>query len=128
MKHLVYKWFPMLYSYIQVIRNQVMRTMSDESTYKNRILEMLQREHPNYHPLVSMAEIALEKDDENKFVHDAKLRVECHKTIVKYVESELKSVEVKGNIKSDFGLLRVTIMEDDDDNDEETPDEKSIEA
>lgn len=73
---------------------------------RSSVLKMLQKRHPGYHPLMELATIAL--DDET----DVRLKVDCHKTIVKYCEAELRSVEVRGEIKGDFGLLRVVIDND----------------
>lgn len=68
--------------------------MSDQGELSRRdvLLGMLQREYPNYHPLISIARIAHHGDA------DLKLQFECHKTIAKYVEPELKSIEVRGEI------------------------------
>lgn len=56
------------------------------------LLGMIQKEFPSYHPLTSIARIAHHGDA------DLKLQFECHRTIAKYVEPELKSIEVKGEI------------------------------
>lgn len=56
------------------------------------LLGMIQKEFPSYHPLLSIARIA--HSDEA----DLKLQFECHKTIAKYVEPEIKSIEVKGEL------------------------------
>lgn len=69
----------------------------------NRLLRMLQEHRPGYHPLVSMLEMAHEHGIEDQ------VRFNCHKTIAEYLEPRLKSVEVKGNVKADFGTLRVTM-------------------
>lgn len=71
-----------------------------ESSRRDLLLGMLQKEYPNYHPLVSIARIAHHGDA------DLKLQFECHKTIAKYVEPELKTVEVKGEIT---GRHRVSV-------------------
>jgi hypothetical protein len=60
-----------------------------EGTQRDRILGMIRQRHPNYHPLLSIADLAHSSDDE-------KVRLDCHKTIAKYVEPELKSIEVRG--------------------------------
>lgn len=65
----------------------------DQRTRRELLLGMIQKEFPNYHPLMSIARIA---HDENA---DLKLQFECHKTVAKYVEPELKSIEVKGEIQ-----------------------------
>lgn len=73
---------------------------SEEKPRRELLLGMLQKEYPSYHPLVSIARIA--HDDSA----DLKLQFECHKTIAKYVEPELKSIEVKGEIN---GRHRVSV-------------------
>lgn len=88
--------------------------MMENTEAGNNILRMIREKHPNYHPLLSLADIALEEDEDGNLMHDVKVRVDCHKVITKYVESELRSVEVKGEMSADFGHLRVTILDDDD--------------
>ena len=66
---------------------------------------MIQDAHPGYHPILSLAKIAT--DDDN----DIKIRLDANKIILPYVEAQLKSVEIKGDGKSDFGIMRV-IVED----------------
>lgn len=61
---------------------------------------MLQKSYPNYHPVMAMAKLAHATQDE-------RVELDCHKSIAKYVEPELKSMEVKGSIKHDHGVLRV---------------------
>lgn len=55
----------------------------------NMLLNMIRSKYPNYHPLLAIADIAHECGD------DRKLEFECHKTIAKYIEPELKSLEVR---------------------------------
>lgn len=54
-------------------------------------LSIVQREFPNYHPLVSLARLAHKED----VIADPKLELEVHKTILPYVQPKLSSVEVK---------------------------------
>lgn len=77
-------------------------TMSEapEQSRRDLLLGMIQKEFPAYHPLISIARIAHHGDA------DLKLQFECHKTIAKYVEPELKSIEVKGEIT---GRHRVSV-------------------
>lgn len=63
-----------------------------EKTRRELLLGMLQKEFPSYHPLIAIARIAHRGDA------DLKLQFDCHKTIAKYVEPEIKSIEVKGEI------------------------------
>ena len=53
----------------------------------DRVLALLQERFPNYHPLIGIAEIANTTDDE-------RVALDAHKALSKYVEPELKSVEV----------------------------------
>lgn len=59
---------------------------------REQLLGMIQKEFPAYHPLLSIARIAHSSEA------DLKLQFECHKTIAKYVEPEIKSIEVKGEL------------------------------
>lgn len=68
---------------------------------KNQLLmQMIQKEFPGYHPLLSIARIA------HDVGADLKLQFECHRTIAKYVEPELKSMEIKGGLEN---ISRVTV-------------------
>lgn len=61
----------------------------------DRMLALIRKEFPEYHPLLAIARLAHSDD----FKDDPRLQLECHKTLVRYVTPELKSVEVKGEIK-----------------------------
>ena len=52
------------------------------------VLVMIQEKYPNYHPLLSIAKIAHDSDDE-------RVQLDCHKTLAKFIAPELKSIEVK---------------------------------
>ena len=92
--------------------------MSNDAA-SNKLLNLIQAEFPDYHPLLSLARIAhktLENvgiDEEtqapNEEVATLKLQAECHQTIAKYTEAQLRSVELKANVKTDFGHLRVSL-------------------
>lgn len=58
---------------------------------KSHVLDAIRRYYPDYHPLVSIAHIAHSEES------DQRLRFDCHRVIAKYVEPELKSLEVKGS-------------------------------
>jgi hypothetical protein len=66
------------------------------------VLELIREKYPNYHPIVAIADIAHSSDDDV----DSRLKYDCHKTIAKYVEPELKAIELK--VGADQGR-RVTI-------------------
>jgi hypothetical protein len=74
---------------------------------KSAVLKMLQAKNGEYHPLIELMNIGM--DDKT----DVRLKVDCHKTIAKYCEAELRSVEVKGAIDANLGVLRVSIDTDD---------------
>lgn len=71
------------------------------------LVSMIHAEFPNYHPLLSIARLAHHVDA------DLRLQFECHKTIAKYVEAELKSVEVKSDVK-ETRTVRVSLFDVDD--------------
>lgn len=78
-------------------------------SYKSPVLSVIQEIYPGYHPLVAIAQIAHSMDRDV----DARLRFDCHKTIAKYVEPELKSLEIKGQIE-ETRQVRVSLFSDDD--------------
>lgn len=63
----------------------------------DRVLSLLQEEFPGYHPLIGVARIAHETDDE-------RLRFDAHKTLAEFVEPKLKSVEVSQHQPGDEEL------------------------
>lgn len=69
-----------------------MTSDSPEKSRRDHLLGLIQKEYPSYHPLVSIARIA----HHNEAGLD--LQFKCHQTIAKYVEPELKSIEVKGGV------------------------------
>lgn len=54
-------------------------------------LGLVQREYPQYHPLVALARMAHRED----VIADPKLELDVHKTILPYVQPKLASIEVK---------------------------------
>ena len=69
------------------------------------LLAAIQQRYPNYHPLIAIAEIAHSKEA------DLELQFQCHKTIAKYIEPELKAVEVKTDI-NDRSIVKVSLFEE----------------
>ena len=85
-----------------------------------RLLEMVQTEHPGYHPILAIANMVHKPEVREDF----KLALDCHKTILRYVEPEVKAMEVSGNLKHDHGVLKVSLLnEEDDDAGDEVPEE-----
>lgn len=64
-------------------------------------LDLVQREFPNYHPLVSLARLA-HRDDVRA---DPKLELEVHRTILPYVAPKLANVEVKQEVKEEKRVI-----------------------
>lgn len=58
------------------------------------MLALIRTKYPEYHPLLAIADLAHDPK-----IDDPRIQLECHKTIIKYVTPELKSVEVKAEIK-----------------------------
>lgn len=75
---------------------------------KNRLLEMIQKKSPEFHPALVLAKFA---SDETL---DPKVQLDAAKALLPYLEPQLKSVEVKGNKDSDWGLLRVLVTKEED--------------
>jgi hypothetical protein len=71
------------------------RIMLPTAPKQNHIVTLLQKEFPGYHPLLSIARIA------HKEGVDVQLQFDCHKVIAKYIEPELKSIEMSGNVSNE---------------------------
>lgn len=69
------------------------------------VLAAIQHFYPDYHPLIAIAHIA------HNETSDPRLKYDCHKTIAKYVEPELKSLEVRGTIE-DVRRVSVSLFEE----------------
>jgi hypothetical protein len=78
--------------------------LATQAPRNKQLLDLIQREFPNYHPLLSIARIAHSVDA------SLALQFEAHKTVAKYVESELKSVEHKGAIENRHNV-RVSLFD-----------------
>lgn len=68
------------------------------------LLALIQKEYPSYHPLLAIARIA------HNEAASLGLQFDCHKTIAKYVEPELKSIEVRGSVESQH-RVRVSLFD-----------------
>lgn len=67
------------------------------------ILDMMRQEYPGYHPLLSICRIAHETEDLG-------LAFMAHKCIAKYVEPELKSLELRSPV-DDSRRVRVSLFD-----------------
>jgi len=70
-------------------------------------LALVQREYPEYHPLIALARLAHKKD----VTCDPRLEMAVHATILPYVQPKLSSVEVKADV-TDLRRVVVTLFED----------------
>ena len=64
-------------------------------------LELIQRHHPGYHPLIALARMAHSTD----VIADPKLEFEIHKAILPYVAPKLSSVEIKAEVSEERRVI-----------------------
>jgi len=70
-----------------------------------RLLKLLQSEYPSYHPLIALVKLAHD-------TKDPRVEMGCHATVAKYVEPEIKSIEIKSSVRKDYGVLRIVKSEE----------------
>jgi hypothetical protein len=68
---------------------------------KRALLRLLQEKYPGYHPVLSMAEIANNPDN------DVTLRAQMHKEVARYVEPLLQAVSIGNDV--DGGPVKLVI-------------------
>lgn len=71
------------------------------------LLAEIRKRYPNYHPILAIVDIAHHEQA------SLDLQFACHKTVAKYVEPELKSIEVKGDFKTQQSV-RVSLFGDEE--------------
>ncbi len=73
----------------------------------NALLKLIQDKYGvAEHPILVMAEIAFDTNEEPK------LRLDASKSIMPYIEAQKKAVEVKAEVNGNVGLLRVSMVSD----------------
>lgn len=78
----------------------------DAKTQKgSMLLTEIRKRYPNYHPILAIVDIA------HHASADLDLQFNCHKTVAKYIEPELKSIEVKGDLR-ETKTVRVSLFGD----------------
>ena len=81
----------------------------------DRLLRLLQRHHPDYHPIVNIAKIAHQAEISGGGSEGAnpnpELALKAHTTILRYIEPELKSVEVTIE-KKNTRIIEVSLFDD----------------
>lgn len=61
---------------------------------KATLREMIEEKYPNYNPVLALAGIALNEEDE-RITYE--IRVSCHKEVAQYIYPKLRPVDAKGN-------------------------------
>jgi len=74
---------------------------------KQALIALLEARYPGYQPVVSMAEIANDMDN------DLQMRFNAHKEVAQYIVPKLKAVEHTGNIDSTITKRKVEFVGDD---------------
>lgn len=75
--------------------------MENNLAQGERVLALIHTQFPQYHPILAIAQMANAED-----IDDDRLKLECHKTLLKHVSPELKSIEIQAEIKES---RRVTV-------------------
>lgn len=70
-------------------------------TASEAALELVQREYPEYHPLIALSRLAHRHDVRE----DPKLELEVHRTILPYVTPKLSNVEVKADVRDERRVI-----------------------
>lgn len=68
---------------------------NEQQASGDRMLAMIHTRFPGYHPIIAIAELAHGKAASE----DPRLALDCHKTLLKHISPELKSVEAKVDVK-----------------------------
>src|SRR5687767_653389 len=82
--------------------------MDNNTAQGERVLKLIQAKFPEYHPILAIAEMANKQE-----IDDDRLKLECNKTLIKHVSTELKSIEVKAEIK-DRSIVTVSLFDGED--------------
>ena len=68
----------------------------------DQLLEMIQEVYPGYHPILKIADIAMDEDV------SASVRLKANMTILPYIESQTKTL-VLTDVDPDQGVLRLIV-------------------
>lgn len=86
------------------------RTKGTANKDKQQLIDMIQEEYPDYHPLLALAKIANEdiercigfSDGEPVMVTDHNLKLQASKEVCKYIVPQLKAIEHTGKDGKDL--------------------------
>jgi hypothetical protein len=73
----------------------------------DRALDLIQRDYPNYHPLIALAQMAHQENVRC----DPRIEMEVHKAILPYVVPKLQTSEVVAEINEDRRIV-VSLFEE----------------
>ena len=71
---------------------------------KRRLLQLIQDQYPNYHPVLEMAKLANDKKA------DDLVRFNANKEVAKYVEPALKAVEISGDTEGESLPIQINMI------------------
>lgn len=82
--------------------------MSEETdkVHNKKLTDLIASHHANFHPILVLAEIAASSSEESN------VRVAAAKGMLPYLEPQLKAIEVRGSVKQDFGVLKVSLLDE----------------
>ena len=86
---------------------RIMNTLTRIQTPAEAALSLVQREFPQYHPLLGLARLV----HSDKVSDDPRLEYEIHKAILPYVVPKLSSVEVKADVREERRVI-VSLFEE----------------
>jgi len=69
---------------------------------KQALLKILQDKYPDYHPVLELAGIANDEDN------DVSIRLNAHKEVAQYIVPKLKAIELSGKDGKDFVIKLTT--------------------
>lgn len=81
--------------------------MSD--VLENKLLKLIQAKHADFHPILVLADIAADSSLQKT---DPAIVTNAAKAMLPFIEPSLKAIEVRGNVRNDFGILRVSMMDE----------------
>lgn len=81
--------------------------MSDQK--ENKLLNLIRQKHADFHPILVLADIAT---DTTLRTTDPNVVANAAKAMLPFIEPSLKAIEVRGDLKADFGVLRVAMMDE----------------
>jgi hypothetical protein len=92
---------------VDILAEEHMENVPD--IQENKLLKLIQSKHADFHPILVLAEIAA---DASLRITDPAIVTNAAKAMLPFIEPSLKAIEVRGNVRNDFGILRVSMMDE----------------